>query len=193
METERGGLPILPFESGAALEAWIAAQPRDHRGIWIKLAKKEAGVPTVTPREMVDAGLIHGWIDGLINRFDERFYLVRFTPRRPRSKWSEINVARVEALAEAGRMTPAGLAEVDAAKADGRWAAAYPPASRITVPDDLQAALEAEPDAAAFFATLTGANRYAILYRLHDAKPEARPRRIIETVAKLARRETIHD
>lgn len=192
METERGGLPILPFESGAVLEAWIAAQPRDHRGVWVKLAKKGSGVASVTQHEMVDAGLIHGWIDGLINRFDERFYLIRFTPRRPRSKWSQINVARVEALLTAGRMRPAGLAEVEAAKADGRWKAAYPPASRMAVPPDLQAALDANPDAAAFFATLTGANRYAILYRLHDAKPTAREGKLAQFVAMLARRETIH-
>lgn len=192
-ETERGGLPILHFPDASALEAWLAKQPAGHKGIWLKLAKKGAGVPSVTQREMVDAGLIHGWIDGLINRFDERFYLVRFTPRRPRSSWSLVNVERVGELIAAGRMRPAGLAEVDRAKADGRWDRAYPPASRIAVPDDLKAALDGNDRANAFFATLTGANRYAILVRLHETRsPASRARKIADYVGMLERGETIY-
>lgn len=192
-EAERSGLPIMPFEGQAALETWLEQQPRDHKGIWLKLAKKNAGVPSVTQREAVDAGLIHGWIDGLINRFDERFYLLRFTPRRPKSSWSLVNVERVAELLAAGRMSPAGLDEVERAKADGRWERAYPPASRIEVPEDLRAALGGDPKAGAFFATLTGANRYAILVRLHETRsPDARARKLREYVAMLARGETIY-
>lgn len=142
--------------------------------------------------EAIDAALCHGWIDGLINKYDASYYLVRFTPRRPRSKWSQINVERVAELIAAGRMRPAGQAEIDRAKADGRWDAAYAPASRIGVPDDLRRALDACPAAAAFFATLTGANRYAILYRIGEAKrPETRAKTVAKFVAMLARGETL--
>ncbi len=185
-------LPVIPFVKGAALEAWLAAQPRDHPGVWVKLAKKGSGIDSLSQSEMVDACLIHGWIDGLINRWDETFYVVRCTPRRPKGRWSEINVARAEALIAAGRMQPAGQAEVDRAKADGRWAAAYPPASRITTPDDLRAALDAEPTAAEAYAALDGGNRYAVLHRLHHARPDARPRKITEVVAMLAAGRKIH-
>ena len=193
MEDSRAGLPILPFESGAALESWLAAQAPDHKGIWLKLAKKDSGVPTASRQEAVDAGLCFGWIDGLINGFDERFYLLRFTPRRPRSKWSLINVERAEQLIAEGRVRPPGMAEIKAARADGRWAAAYPPPSQIQVPPDLQAALEANSSAGTFFATLTGANRYAILYRLHDVTdPGRREAAIAKWVAMLERGETVH-
>lgn len=192
-ETSRGGLAIMPFESQAALERWLAEQPADHRGIWLKLAKKGAGVASVSQREAVDSGLCFGWIDGLINRFDERFYLLRYTPRRPRSKWSEVNVARAEELLAAGRVRPGGLRQIEAARADGRWDAAYPPASRMAVPEDLAAALAEKPAAAAFFATLKGANRYAILYRLHDVRdPAKRVAAVAKWVAMLERGETVH-
>ncbi len=152
----------------------------------MKLAKKGSGVASITPSEMVDGCLVHGWIDGLINGLDERFYLVRCTPRRPKGKWSAINVERVEALIAVGRMAPAGIDEVERAKADGRWAAAYPPASRMTVPDDLQAALDADPAAAAAWAALNAAGRYSVLYRLHDTRSlDARARKIKDAVAKL--------
>jgi uncharacterized protein YdeI (YjbR/CyaY-like superfamily) len=193
MGEDRGGLPIMPFESRAALEHWLAAQPDDHAGIWLKLAKKGSGVASVAQKEAVDAGLCFGWIDGLINRLDERFYLLRFTPRRARSKWSQINVERAEALIAEGRVRPRGLREIDAAKADGRWAAAYPPASRIEVPEDLARALAANPKASAFFDTLKGANRYALLYRLHDVRgPARREAAVAKWVAMLARGETVH-
>ena len=186
METHKG-LPVLPFPSREAFEAWLAMQPRDHPGLWVKLAKKDSGVDSVTHAGMVDACLAYGWIDGLINAWDAVYYVIRCTPRRPKSKWSRINVDRVEALAAEGRMTPAGLAEVERAKADGRWAAAYAPQSTIEVPDDLRAALDADPRAAAAFEALGRADRYAILYRLHDAKkPETRTRRLEQFVAMLA-------
>ncbi len=194
MSETHKGLPVLPFASQAAFEAWLAEQPRDHPGVWIKLAKKGSGVDSIGHSEMVDSCLAYGWIDGLLNRWDERFYLLRLTPRKTRSKWSLVNVERAEALIASGRMTPAGKAEVDRAKADGRWDAAYPPASRMPVPPDLQAALAENPEAAAAFAALDGGNRYAILYRLHDTtKPEARARKIADFVAMLSEGRKIHE
>lgn len=192
MVEERGGLPIMHFADLAALECWLEDQPRDHKGIWLKLAKKGQSVSSVAQKEAVDAGLCFGWIDGLINRYDERFYLIRFTPRRPKSKWSLINRERVDALMAAGRVRPPGMREIEAARSDGRWDAAYPPSSRIEVPADLKAALDANPAAGAFFATLKGANRYAILYRLHDVRePERRVAAITGWVKKLERSETV--
>ncbi|HYE27770.1 MAG TPA: YdeI/OmpD-associated family protein [Allosphingosinicella sp.] len=188
----RGGLPILLFADQAALEGWLERQPHDHPGIWLKLAKKASGIRSVSQKEAVEAGLCFGWIDGLMNPYDERFYLIRFTPRRPRSKWSQINVEKAAALIDAGRMRAAGLAEVEAAKADGRWADAYPPHSRAEPPPELKAALDANPEAAAFFATLKGANRYGLIYRVLDAKkPETRAKRIAGYVAMLERGETL--
>jgi uncharacterized protein YdeI (YjbR/CyaY-like superfamily) len=189
----RKGLPILAFADAAALEAWLAEQPPVSAGIWLKLARKGSGIASVSKAEAVDSALCHGWIDGLMNPYDETSWLIRYTPRRPRSKWSVINRERAEALIAEGRMRPAGLAEVEAAKADGRWANAYPPHSRAEPPPDLQAALQASPNAAAFFATLKGANRYALIYRVLDAKrPETRAKRIAEFVAMLERGETLH-
>lgn len=188
----RGGLPILPFADQAALEDWLGRQPRDHSGIWLKLAKKGSPVGSVSQKEAVEAGLCFGWIDGLMNAYDQSFYLIRFTPRRPRSKWSQINVEKAGALIEAGRMRPSGLAEVEAAKADGRWADAYPPHSRAEPPPELQAALDSSPKAAAFFATLKGANRYGLIYRVLDAKrPETRAKRVADFIAMLERGETL--
>lgn len=187
-------LLVLGFPDQAGFEAWLAVQPRDHPGLWLKLAKKGSGLPSLSASEMVDACLAHGWIDGLLNRWDEQAYVIRCTPRKRRSKWSEINVGRAEALIAAGRMTAAGQAEVDAARADGRWAAAYPPASRMQVPADLRSALDAEPAAAAAFEALDGANRYAILYRLHDTRtPEARARKIEGFLTRLREGRRIHD
>jgi uncharacterized protein YdeI (YjbR/CyaY-like superfamily) len=191
-EETRGGLPILHFADQAALEGWLERQPRDHAGIWLKLAKKGSAIGSVSQKEAVEAGLCFGWIDGLMNPYDGSFYLIRFTPRRPRSKWSQINVEKAGALIEAGRMRPGGLAEIEAARADGRWADAYPPHSRAEPPPELRAALDASPRAAAFFATLKGANRYGLIYRVLDAKkPETRAKRIAEFVAMLERGETL--
>ncbi|MEA3041908.1 MAG: hypothetical protein QOC65_1397 [Sphingomonadales bacterium] len=191
MET-RKGLPILSFPDAAALDAWLRQQPRDSAGMWLKLAKKGSGIASVAKAEAVDAALCHGWIDGQMNPYDETSWLIRFTPRRPRSKWSLINCERAEALIAAGRMQAAGRAEIEAAKADARWANAYPPHSRAAPPPDLQAALDASPEAAAFFATLKGANRYGLIYRVLDAKrPETRARRIAGFVAMLERGETL--
>ena len=183
----------MRFASAAAFEAWLADEHATSDGIWIEFAKKGNPTPSVTYAEAVEVALCFGWIDGQLKKGEEEgWYRQRFTPRRPRSKWSLINRERAEALIAAGRMRPAGLAEVERAKDDGRWAEAYPPPSRMEVPDDLQAALDASPAAAAAFAELPGSRRYGVLYRIHDAKrPETRARRIAALVEKLARREPV--
>ncbi len=189
----RQGLPVLTFADAPAFAHWISTRPPDGKGMWLRLFRKGAATG-ITKADAIDVALCHGWIDGQLGRYDETSFLTRFTPRRVTSVWSAINRARAIELMDAGRMAPAGLAAIEGAKADGRWDAAYAPASRATVPDDLAAALAADPAAAAFFATLTGANRYAILYRITTArKPETRARRIATFVAMLARGETIHD
>lgn len=184
----------MKFASASAFEAWLEAEHASSDGIWVEFARKGSGIPSVTYAEAVEIALCFGWIDGQAKRSEEEaFYLQRFTPRRSRSRWSQINVGRAEALIAAGRMRPAGLAEVERAKGDGRWADAYAPPSTMTVPDDLRAALGASPAAAAAFDALTKSNRYAILWRVHDAKrPETRERRIAKFVAMLERGETPH-
>lgn len=186
-------LPILHFETQVGWAEWLERHHESSQGAWLKFAKKGSGIRTVTHAEALDEALCHGWIDGQTASLDETFYLIRFTPRRPRSKWSQLNREKVERLTNDGRMKPAGLAEVEAAKQDGRWEAAYPPASAATVPEDLQRALIDNPEALAFFETLKGANRYAIIYRVHDARrPETRARRIAQYVAMLAEHRTLH-
>ena len=186
-------LPVCDFADAGAWEAWLATEHAAADGVWVRFAKKGTGVASVTYAEAVDVALCYGWIDGLTRRVDETYYVQRFTPRRARSKWSKINRDKVAALSAAGRMQPAGLAEVERAKADGRWEAAYDSPATATVPDDLQAALAANPKARDFFATLSGNNRYAILHRLQDAKrPETRARRIATFVDMLNRGQTLH-
>jgi uncharacterized protein YdeI (YjbR/CyaY-like superfamily) len=183
----------LAFASAAAFEAWLAERHATSDGLWIKFAKKGSGVPTVVYAEAVEASLRYGWIDGQVKRLDDDYYVQRFTPRRARSRWSKINRAKAEALIASGAMEPAGLAEVERAKADGRWDAAYDAPSTATVPDDLRAALDREPAAGEFFETIDSNNRYAILHRIQEAKrPETRARRIETFVAMLSRGETIH-
>ena len=190
---EKQGLPVLVFADAKEWEDWLAKNHDTAKGVWITFAKKGADTATVTYPEAVEAALCQGWIDGQAAGVDESFWLQRFTPRGPRSKWSQINCARAERLTDAGRMQPAGLAAIEAARQDGRWGAAYAPPSTATVPPDLQAALDADPGAAAFFGTLTGTNRYAILYRIADAKrPETRARRIEHFVEMLSRGQTLH-
>lgn len=191
----RGGrdLPVLAFQSQEAWDAWLAAQPSASSGVWLKLAKKSSGIASVSKQEAIDTALCHGWIDGQLDAFDEDCWLVRFTPRQPKSKWSEKNRTRALQLIEMGRMKAAGLREIERAKADGRWDVAYAPQSTAAVPDDLAAALRKNKKAASFFAKLDSANRYAVLYRVHDAKrAETRAQRIAKYVAMLGRGETIH-
>jgi uncharacterized protein YdeI (YjbR/CyaY-like superfamily) len=186
-------LEIRPFESGEAWERWLREHHETAPGVWIRFAKKAAGVPTVTYLEALHVALRFGWIDGQARGVDDRFYLQRFTPRRARSIWSKRNRDFATALIEAGEMEPAGLREVERARADGRWDAAYDAPSTATVPEDLQAALDREPEAAAFFTGLNSQNRYAILHRVQTAKrPETRARRIEKFVAMLAAGETLY-
>jgi uncharacterized protein YdeI (YjbR/CyaY-like superfamily) len=186
-------LPVLSFDGPQAFETWLAAEPATSRGLWLKIAKKGAATPTVSYAEALELALCHGWIDGQKAPLDAAFWLQRFVPRRKASKWSKINCDKAEALIKAKRMKPAGKAAVEAAKRDGRWAAAYESQSKAEMPDDLKAALERNAAAAAFFATLDRHNRYAILYRLHSAKkPETRLRRLAQFVEMLERQEKIH-
>ncbi|WP_448617061.1 YdeI/OmpD-associated family protein [Geodermatophilus sp. URMC 65] len=180
-------LPVLAFPDQAALEEWLDAEHATAPGLYVRLARKGSGVPSVTYAELVESALCFGWIDGRSQRLDETSYLQRITPRRPRSVWSQKNVAAVEALIAAGRMRPAGLAAVEAAQADGRWDRAYAGPATITVPDDLAAALAAEAAAQQAFDGLDGRNRYAVLHRVATAAtPQTRARRIAALVTMLA-------
>ncbi len=186
MESKQGR-PIIAFASPADWEQWLTTNHETAPGLWVKIAKKGAGIDSVTYAEVLDGALCYGWIDGQKASFDEQFWLQRFTPRGRHSKWSQINRDKVAELMRQDRMKPAGLAQVERAQQDGRWDAAYPPQSRITVPDDLQVALDDNPAARANFDQLDRLNRYAILYRLHDTRnPETRARRIDHFVAMLA-------
>jgi uncharacterized protein YdeI (YjbR/CyaY-like superfamily) len=185
-------LPILEFEDQAAWERWLEANHDSSTGVRLRFAKKGSGAATVTHAQALEAALCHGWIDGQAGRFDDRYWLVRFTPRGPRSRWSQINRGHAERLIAEGRMKPAGLAKVKDAQEDGRWEAAYPAQSRARVPEDFQRELDRNPNAKAFFSTLKGADRYAFLYRLHHVKdPQRRTRRIAGYIALLSERKTL--
>jgi uncharacterized protein YdeI (YjbR/CyaY-like superfamily) len=187
-------LPTLLFATPAELESWLADHHAESDGIWLKIAKKGVEETSVSYAEALELALCFGWIDSQKRGFDERHFLQRFTPRRPRGRWSKINREKAEALLAAGSVRPAGLAEIEAAKADGRWEAAYEGQRSAKVPPDLQRELDANPAAAEFFAGLDGANRYAILYRLDEAKkPETRERRLRKFIAMLERGEKIHN
>jgi uncharacterized protein YdeI (YjbR/CyaY-like superfamily) len=185
--------PVILFAAAPDLEAWLEENGEGCEGIWLKLARKGSGVESVTYAEAVELGLRFGWIDSQARGHDERHYLQRFTPRRRRSKWSRINRENAEALIEAGRMRPPGLAAVEAAKADGRWEAAYEPPSTAVVPPDLERELKRDPAARRAFESLNSINRFAIIHRLDDAKrPETRERRLRKYVEMLRRGERIH-
>ncbi len=186
-------LPVLTFTTATAFRDWLAEQPADSPGLWLKLAKKASGIQSVSQKKAIDAALCDGWIDGQLDTFDADYWLIRFTPRRARSKWSEINRTRAQELMAAGQMTARGRSEVERAKADGRWDAAYAPQSTATMPDDLKEALDQNKAASALFADLDSQNRYAILHRIQDAKkPETRATRIEKYVAMLENGETIY-
>jgi uncharacterized protein YdeI (YjbR/CyaY-like superfamily) len=186
-------LPVLAFADQAALEAWLEANHDTAPGLYVKLAKKGSGVPSINWEQMVEVLLCFGWIDGRANRLDDRFYLQRITPRRPKSVWSAKNVATVERLIAEGRMRPAGLAAVEAAKADGRWERAYGGRQTITVPEDLAEALAAVPAAQKEFDALDGANRFAVLWRVHTANTApTRAKRIATLVEMLADGRRLH-
>ena len=185
--------PILPFPTPEAWDAWLAENHEGADGIWVKIAKKSTGIETVAYPEVLDVAISYGWIDGQRRALDETWFLQKFTPRRERSQWSRINRDKATRLIEEGRMKPAGMREVERAKADGRWDAAYEPQTTSAVPPDLQAELDADPRAREFFESLSSQNRYAILYRLQDAKrPETRARRLATFVQMLKERRTLH-
>lgn len=193
--TEPSVLPSGPlrFATQADFERWLASQHTSSDGVWLLIAKAGAREPSITYPQAVESALCFGWIDGHKKGLDDQHWVQRFTPRRARSLWSKINRTKAQALIDSERMQPAGMAEVDRAKADGRWDAAYDGASTSTVPPDLEQALEACPDAKAFFATLDGTNRYAVLWRVQTAKrPQTRAKRIETLVAMLERGEKIH-
>ncbi|MGH2965082.1 MAG: YdeI/OmpD-associated family protein [Solirubrobacterales bacterium] len=188
------GAPTLAFPSAAEWERWLDGNHGAPEGVWLKIAKKDTGIESVRYPEVLESALCFGWIDGRREALDERYFLQRLTPRRRRSRWSRINRDTAERLIAEGRMRPAGLAEVERAKADGRWEAAYEGQRSSTVPADLQRELDARPKAKAFFAELSSQNRYAIVYRLEDAKkPATRARRLAKFVAMLEGGETLHD
>jgi uncharacterized protein YdeI (YjbR/CyaY-like superfamily) len=186
-------LPQLAFASDAEWEAWLEAHHATAPGVLVKIAKKGTGIDSVRYPEVLDTAICFGWIDGVRRALDDEWFLQRFTPRTRRSKWSRINRDKAERLIAEGRMRPAGLAEAEAAQADGRWAAAYEGQRTIAVPEDLQRELDARPDARVFFEGLSSQNRYSILYRLQDAKrPETRARRLAKFVAMLEAGEKLY-
>jgi uncharacterized protein YdeI (YjbR/CyaY-like superfamily) len=183
----------VAFENQEEWEAWLDRNGSSSPGVWLRLAKKSSGQSTVSYAQAVESALCFGWIDGQKRAESEHFWLQRFTPRTAKSIWSKINKTKAEALVAAGRMRPSGLREIDRAKQDGRWEAAYTSPSNSIVPDDLQRALEANPKAKKFFATLNSRNRYAILFRLQNAKkPETRARKIAQFVEMLSDGKTLH-
>jgi uncharacterized protein YdeI (YjbR/CyaY-like superfamily) len=174
-------------------EAWLEENHEISRGVWLQFAKKGTGAVSVTYAEALELALSFGWIDAQVRKLNATYYLQSFTPRRPKSLWSQINRAKAEKLIKAGKMRPRGLAVVEQAKADGRWAAAYPSSSKATVPPDLQKALAKNATAKKFFATLNSQNRYAVLFRIHNArKAETRAARIKQFVAMLAEGKKLH-
>jgi len=189
----RGEVPALLFEDSRAWEQWLAKNHASCRGLWMRLARKGSGLGSLTYKEALECALCYGWIDGQRRSESETTWLQRFVPRGPRSIWSKINREAAAALVERGRMKPAGLAAVEQAKKDGRWAAAYEGQKKATVPDDLRAALDRNTKAKAFFATLDSRNRYAVLFRIQSAKKsETRARRIEQFVGMLAKHQKLH-
>ena len=183
----------MPFSSQRDWEKWLKAKHETVAGVWLKLAKAGAGIPSVTYAEALDVALCYGWIDSQKRAFDERFFLQKFTPRGPRSIWSKINCEKAEQLIRAGRMEPAGMTAIDRARADGRWDAAYASQANAGIPADFQVALDANAEAKAFFATLNSVNRYAIYFRIQNVKkPETRAKNIAKFIAMLAQGKTIY-
>lgn len=185
--------PVLTFKTQAEWESWLELNESAATGVWLRLAKKTAEQPTISYAEALESALCHGWVDGQKQAESQQYWLQRFTPRTARSIWSMINKVKAEALISAGRMRPSGLREINRAKQDGRWDLAYASASRSTVPDDFQQALDANKKAKAFFATLDSQNRFSILFRIQSVKrPETRVRKISQFVEMLAKGEKLH-
>ena len=185
--------PTLPFESKKKFAAWLAKEHDKSAGVWLKLAKKDSGIASITYEEALDVALCYGWIDGQKKGFDNQYWLQKFTPRGAKSIWSKINTEKAEKLISIGEMKPAGLRVIQAAKDDGRWDAAYASQKNISVPEDFQAALNKNEKAKAFFETLKSGERYSFLFRIHNAKkPETRAKRIQQFVEMLESGEKIH-
>jgi uncharacterized protein YdeI (YjbR/CyaY-like superfamily) len=186
-------LPVVSVVNKKNWSDWLAKQHDKSAGVWLKIAKKDSEIPSVTYEEALDVALCYGWIDGQKKGFDEKYWLQKFTPRGPKSIWSKINTEKVERLIASGDMKPAGLKAIELAKQDGRWEAAYASQKNIIVPEDFQAALDQNKKAKTFFATLKSAERYSFLFRIYNAKkPETRAKRIQQFIEMLERGEKIH-
>ena len=187
------GLSIMAFETQQDWERWLTEHHTDTEGIWLKIAKKETGIPSVNYSEALDSALCYGWIDGQKASFDDQYWLQKFTPRRPKSIWSKVNCDKATALIAEGRMQPEGIRQVELAKADGRWESAYESQSKINVPADFQSELDKNQKAKDFFSTLNSINRYAILFRIHSAKrPATRSARINKFIEMLSNNQKIY-
>ena len=187
------GLSIMAFETQQDWERWLTEHHTDTEGIWLKIAKKETGIPSVNYSEALDSALCYGWIDGQKASFDDQYWLQKFTPRRPKSIWSKVNCDKATALIAEGRMKPEGIRQVELAKADGRWESAYESQSKINVPADFQSELDKNQKAKDFFSTLNSINRYAILFRIHSAKkPATRSARINKFIEMLSNNQKIY-
>jgi len=187
-------LPILPFASKKKWTDWLAKQHDKSPGVWLKIAKRDSGIASVTYDEALESALCYGWIDGQKKGFDDKYWLQKFTPRGPKSIWSKINTEKVERLIESGEMRPAGLKSIEAAKNDGRWDAAYASQKNISIPDDFHSALDENKKAKAFFETLKSAERYSFLFRIQTAKKaETRAKRIQQFIEMLERNEKFHE
>lgn len=186
-------LPIRPFANKKKWADWLAKQHDKSAGVWLKLAKKDSGIASITYEEALDVVLCYGWIDGQKKGFDDKYWLQKFTPRSPKSIWSKINTEKVERLIASGEMKPAGLKAIEDAKADGRWDAAYASQKQMVVPKDFQSALDKNPKAKVFFATLQSSDRYSFLFRLHHAKKdETRQKHIKNFIEMLEHGQTLH-
>jgi uncharacterized protein YdeI (YjbR/CyaY-like superfamily) len=187
------GLPIMSFETQQDWERWLTEHHTGTKGIWLKIAKKESGILSVNYSEALDSALCYGWIDGQKASFDGQYWLQKFTPRRPKSIWSKVNCDKATALIAEGRMQPAGIRQVELAKADGRWESAYESQSKITIPADFQSELDKNQKAKDFFSVLDSVNRYAILFRIHSAKkPATRSARINKFIEMLSNNQKIY-
>ncbi len=186
-------LPIISFETQQDWERWLTEHHTEIEGLWLKIAKKEAGISSVNYAEALESAICYGWIDGQKASFDDKYWLQKFTPRRAKSIWSKVNCTKALALIAEGRMQPAGLRQVELAQADGRWEAAYESQSKITIPDDFQRELDNNPKAQAFFTTLNSVNRYAILFRIQTAKkPATRSARISTFIEMLSNNQKLY-
>ena len=192
-EKKTDGLPLILFNDQATFEAWLNDHQSYEKGVWIKFAKKGSGTSSISYADAVESALCYGWIDSQAASFDEQFYLQKFSPCKPKSKWSKLNTEKAEALIAAGRMQPSGYRQVELAKADGRWKAAYEPQSQISIPEDFSTALEENPKAQEFFSTLNSQNRYAILHRIQITRnPSDRSARIKKFIEMLSANEKIY-